>query len=1461
MTLVGVMVADTSLQMPDFRAAERTYPLPTQMEGRRGGKTAKNEKETGGPGRSKICRRESLGLREGGGWGENGAWSGAQGKMHMKRLVWLVLFGIAAFSSVPLAFAAGDADEAGDGTDEAVVLGEEDFAEQLEILRNQYRRMTPGNGGFVQDAGPWPAAWEEFSPRWNTAPATRDLATWVVPVVAEREGRETVLRNGHGAELWRGTTEFAKDDSVNVALTGTLVDESDWPLYMAAKEELAWRRAAEACRQEPGGLRGTTHGPCTTGLHFVSAVGNFATSPPEMHVGLVWTNNATVDVFAYGPLHTSATYQVQYTNDENQVVTEDLEQWYYADAPLKGFGNDWQWVGSMAVSNTGTNVFVDSQFPTNRGIVRYYAAAEAVDSDGDGLNDGFETFVFHSDPELGDSDGDGIGDGLEVALGADPADAGDCPMIMINAVLYNPDGDDSGWEWVELYSAGARAADLSGFRLEVGRSFGWDGALEFSPGTSIEPGRCLLVGESFVTNADVSATLNIPNRNSSGWPTGVRLVWSGATNGSVVDVVMLGGNTNFNLDTTGWLSAASIEAHSGNAAVRCHTGWDTDRAEDWTWAAGRTGQGAGIDIDTDGDGLSDAVERAGSANANTNAPWFGEPTDPWNADSDGDGLGDYEECVLHGTNPNAWASDGDIWPWAVPGTAVSNWPGSDSFELANGWNPLVADENTNGIPDSWEMAMVPTNIPSAPGAAFWLQGVDSDGDGVDNLAEMGQNSNPTDVNDSTPHDYTSHFESSCPGWTNGLIDNNVGFRGWVKLVFDSVAPGSCIGVKVSDGNVLEEFDLTWSGADELARFAGDTAKTQYISGIVTHNACLKVQDAGLHPHEGATQGGEYAISVYSGKLVPDANRDGTIDETDAGAIAQERPFRFWLNNDNDNGTFSPGANDAPGNADPDCFNGNVDGVCDLEDFTPVWFDLHDFLVDFPGSTCVLKHPGWAVNAVYTDLTKDQAGMFLSPVNSVYGSTFQQAAESAEVFQVTSEGVELSQAFLEKIRQNPSKGVLLLEGCAASAAPLQLEARIGVLKFMEHSLPMNVSSVENMYRWINLRGICGGGVVDPTDTSEPANFPDEESNGKHFVFVHGYSVNETEARAWAAEMFKRLWQCGSKAMFTAVTWRGDHGQLPIIDITPDYYINVLHAFDTAAMFASRLETDLPGELFVGAHSLGNMLVSSAIAEQGLEVSRYFMFNAAVPMEAYDELLVANTLLQPSDWANYHQRLWASYWYDLFQEGDGRHALTWRGRFSSITNAVNFYSPAEDILSNATGVAPVGATGAWVGQEMRKGLTYPEWALGNAEGGWEFGSYHNPVIGFVPGTTIPIHSLMSPAQANILPSETLKSHPFFGEFDETALLGENGSTIAQLSSVWRKLLSDAIPALSNPAGSNPIEAWGESRNLNMYRERTDWNSGNRGGSTSSEHSAIKALPFGLTKPVFECIVENGALNEMD
>ncbi|MBQ2629751.1 MAG: hypothetical protein IJG13_08765 [Kiritimatiellae bacterium] len=302
------------------------------------------------------------------------------------------------------------------------------------------------------------------------------------------------------------------------------------------------------------------------------------------------------------------------------------------------------------------------------------------------------------------------------------------------------------------------------------------------------------------------------------------------------------------------------------------------------------------------------------------------------------------------------------------------------------------------------------------------------------------------------------------------------------------------------------------------------------------------------------------------------------------------------------------------------------------------------------------------------------------------------------------------------------------------------------------------------------------------------------------------------------------------------------------------MNVEHAFESAAALKEVL-SQLPGEKVVAAHSLGNMLVSCAIADHGMQVSSYFMLNAAVPMEAYDEGEITDessyNMANP-DWHAYTNRLWASRWHEAWKRldpNDGRCGMTWRGRFASITNAYNYYSTEEEVLANGDGDTHALLSGdySWYNQESRKGQ-WPMLLPGNNEAGWSFNNAYN---------TLMFH--MSPDNAANLSDDMIRTNSFFGLFDERGLYGTNGSMLARQPLVRKHALADGIPTESYAAGANWLGRFGLDRNVNMPNEVTNaWN--RLYGADHNQvwkHSDIKNRPYQVAREVFMSIIQKGNL----
>ena len=392
-----------------------------------------------------------------------------------------------------------------------------------------------------------------------------------------------------------------------------------------------------------------------------------------------------------------------------------------------------------------------------------------------------------------------------------------------------------------------------------------------------------------------------------------------------------------------------------------------------------------------------------------------------------------------------------------------------------------------------------------------------------------------------------------------------------------------------------------------------------------------------------------------------------------------------------------------------------------------------------------------------------------------------------------------------------------------------------------------SAYEQMVRWINLRPSGG----PPTSTAEPLNNPDSLSNGKNVFFLHGFNVDAGSCRGWNAEIFKRLYQSGSRAKFWGMTWEGDVGLVNKLH----YQEDVANAFNVASSLSAQLN-GISGSKIVLAHSLGNMVVSSAIQDYGLLVDKYFMLNAAVATESYDpavfnEATTGNYMLH-KDWLGYKSNTWCSTWFELFSAPDARAKLTWKNRFSAVLSvAYNFYSSGDEIFDVYAGTPSPFAGGlipfhleryAWQKQEIFKGrgaLGGTSWAGWGMEGEW------------VNDVWTPEYTM---AQANAASEAQLRTNAVF--WHEPATMFSSNIT----AQVQNDIIAQGVPALSYAAGVNSVSLPGLNKNYDADSQDHKPNGWGRSGGdydTRWLHSDLKNMAYLYTYDLFNQIVSRGGL----
>ena len=649
-------------------------------------------------------------------------------------------------------------------------------------------------------------------------------------------------------------------------------------------------------------------------------------------------------------------------------------------------------------------------------------------------------------------------------------------------------------------------------------------------------------------------------------------------------------------------------------------------------------------------------------------------------------------------------------------------------------------------------------------------------------------------------------------------------------------------------------------------------------------ATLRYSFAAIHDSRSVTDTRELRLSAILPLLVPDVDGNGIFNDDDARHCVSNR-FNFWVNNDiwtgNDafNDTFWDWI-DGLGNDDNGDDN-EVNGRNDLVNLLPMAIRVQDFLSAWSSHEVkvVIRGRYSGLRRLYADIAwNDARASVLRDIEIDDESSWYNFWSGTTLHSASFPSLGYDQRPLADsvaARSQSARGIVLFEAEWECECPVEVVVKVDGDEVFACRPDLVFLDVKKLYWWHNLRHLFGGqGGIDSNDasvTSDAQLPPSAFLQAANFYFVHGYNMAQHEAREWAQATYKRLWWSGFRGRFHAVTWYSNDSQvhLPVIGyVCPNYHANVEHAFASASNLTA-VVANYSGPNYFMAHSLGNMLVSSAIQDWQLPHARYFMLNAAVAAEAYDTSSISSSIrdcITPSDWDALQDRLRASHWFetDGLAADDDRRSLTWRGRFPSVANVVNYYSTQDEVLmcdTNGASHHPIQREWAWYNQERIKGVKpfeqFVGLDLGINEGGWSFNPHYNvPYQEWDPDTGMYVTRYRPPTatEANALTND-FRVEPVFGKFSDTTLFTTNHLAPGTISYPLRaQLLADAIPAESFPAGylSAPVFS-GSFSDYDMATEFKDstnislMDSDNR----SWCHSYFLQAPYMVVHELFEDI----------
>ena len=297
------------------------------------------------------------------------------------------------------------------------VLDIQDLAEGAEIQRRMFNRITPPGLSWIQPMFPPVAPFDAqyFDEQFLAGLLGEDknsVAIYPLSLIQDPQTRETLIYNAEGELIAaipadRGSRQWPEDaDPSRVILQLDLLPAEDVEPYLYTE-----RRIEESLARHNASRSAKSGGAATRGLE----AGEFGFADMQIlsngNVQLTVTNGADVaEIFAYTVWHTSSVSVVVWTNENDEVITSTNIHWHQVSPAFNGLESAWECLTTNLVLTNGVGIYEDANISSNARI-RFYAVANRQDTDGDGLTDGAEIFIHHTNPGNSDTDGDTIPDG------------------------------------------------------------------------------------------------------------------------------------------------------------------------------------------------------------------------------------------------------------------------------------------------------------------------------------------------------------------------------------------------------------------------------------------------------------------------------------------------------------------------------------------------------------------------------------------------------------------------------------------------------------------------------------------------------------------------------------------------------------------------------------------------------------------------------------------------------------------------------------------------------------------------------------------------------------------------------------------------------------------------------------------------------------------------------------------